>query len=1288
MASLQELQRAGRAFASGDISQSQLEQVSSGKKTLNEIQEPQSKQTSNNRSNKNKNNTDQQQGGSENTPSTANIQRATRAFIVDGSITESQLKSIKAGQTTLEQARQSDKNKTNSSKPTIKELGNAGRAFLDDEITQSQLDRIEVGETTLEQARQSDKNKTNNALGAGSPKLAEASTAFTGNEISIDQLRQIQRGETTLEQARQSDKNKTNSSKPSIQELGEAGKSFASGEITQSELDQIESGETTLSEIQEPQPEPQPEQTRNNSNSNQNTNNTEQQQGIDAPSIQELGQAGREFASSGGDVSQDDLENLETRFKADVNNDGTINDQDAQALADQGQFETAQTLEDEIDQVLGTENDGTPDSLKPPTVSDVIGENRQVDSAAEADALAEAARQSDEISEKQARKLLDQAADQGSLRSQNNILNRDSKFSDQSGGVAFSRFEIKAPGGSTNPSLRERTNVNDQLIIDRRGSRGRIESISINGEEVQVTPSGNPRAVGPITESGGDEKRDRLVVDIPEGVDPGIADISIQESFGPQDNPDDRFFFGTETTQAQVLLTEQAPIVDNQAFEETFQGTQTQDRITNPDVISGSEAQSLLGEDTVQDLGGQQEAAAEVSRIINQTPEEREQSQQSARNTRQQSQQEKEQSQQSNPIVEEGSLADTVGSVTRDREDPTFNDESATVGRAIDDAVAKANRNLSGRREAAADNAQQERANKQGETRASVNRVGQQQLNAQTQKETETFGDISIQNPLTGNRLEDDLGDVAQEFQDSSETVFANLGRVQPTPVTIGTGGTRTADETTSGIRGAGLDGFISGINPAEIALDSKEIAEFVIKRGDEAGEIVLKPTADLLAGNQVDTTTELQDDLNTEASAIEEQARKNPAQTTASVIGGVAGGVAGGFAAARGARGAIRGARSLDLDSSDIADAVSSAQQRSTGSSSSITGGDIDAINDIFDKRIRFDGGRDRKQKQIEKTEEIERDIIDQDQLDELEQRQGLDDSISDIEQTARRRLPPQRQFETEGEFRRELERAMRQEEKQRLKSQSESDSNTQRGTNTDTDTRTRTTELTSAAVGGIAGGFGQISVETEPQVPNNQNDDTDSDTNDTAAVIGGSGGGFGQPEFEPVIQPDLNLGFGFGSVGQPEAAAGAGQSESESLFGDDDTDAGFVVQLPETPLIGGIDEEITQEIGDQDQISFPIEDIGEQTETQIETGIQEEITTPEIQQGQETDLQREQEIQRQQEIELETQLELNQKKRKKELEIPPFGQPQETEIQPSETFAGVRNVESTLTQRELDIQ
>jgi hypothetical protein len=40
--------------------------------------------------------------GSNNQPSPAEIQEARRAFIVDGSITESQFQSISAGQTTLE----------------------------------------------------------------------------------------------------------------------------------------------------------------------------------------------------------------------------------------------------------------------------------------------------------------------------------------------------------------------------------------------------------------------------------------------------------------------------------------------------------------------------------------------------------------------------------------------------------------------------------------------------------------------------------------------------------------------------------------------------------------------------------------------------------------------------------------------------------------------------------------------------------------------------------------------------------------------------------------------------------------------------------------------------------------------------------------------------------------------------------------------------------------------------------------------------------------------------------
>jgi len=92
----------------------------------------------------------------------------------------------------------------------------------------------------------------------------------------------------------------------------------------------------------------------------------------------------------------------------------------------------------------------------------------------------------------------------------------------------------------------------------------------------------------------------------------------------------------------------------------------------------------------------------------------------------------------------------------------------------------------------------------QAETRASVSRFGQQQLDAQ--RSSEVFGDVAIENPLTGNRVEDDLQTAADEFQESGEFALANLGRVQPTPVTTGVGGTRTADEVDDGVRGAAAD--------------------------------------------------------------------------------------------------------------------------------------------------------------------------------------------------------------------------------------------------------------------------------------------------------------------------------------------------------------------------------------------------------------------------------------------------------------------------------------------------
>ena len=94
-------------------------------------------------------------------------------------------------------------------------------------------------------------------------------------------------------------------------------------------------------------------------------------------------------------------------------------------------------------------------------------------------------------------------------------------------------------------------------MLDRRGSAGIVDTVTINGREIDVTQS-----VGPETERAGDEARDRFVLDLPKGIDPGEATIRVEERFGPQGE------LGSEVSEVQALITEGAPEVDNQAFEE------------------------------------------------------------------------------------------------------------------------------------------------------------------------------------------------------------------------------------------------------------------------------------------------------------------------------------------------------------------------------------------------------------------------------------------------------------------------------------------------------------------------------------------------------------------------------------------------------------------------------------------------------------------------------------------------------------------------------------------------
>jgi len=350
--------------------------------------------------------------GSNNTPSTAEVQEATRAFIVDDAITESQLESIRAGQTTLEQARQSESGSGSGS-------GGGGG-----------------GDDSQQQDRQ----------------LGQAPTppSNTDTDTASDPVQRDPQAFTPEQPA--------SSPSPS----GGGGASTDSESQTQQSQSQSQS-------------QPQTQTARLDRG----------EQGIEVPGRNEV-QDTIDRALF-GDGSQEELQRQSSLLEADLTDDGRLSDADARALADQGQFEQAQALEEQIDELVGTEGDGTPDSLTAPTVADVIGEDRQVDSAQEADALAEAARQSDKISQERADELLDQVA--ADAEGQGTVLSRDTgvlenqDFADERGSAAFSEFDIPAPGGSTNPSLGERISTEGDLLLDRRGSRGTIESITINGQE-------------------------------------------------------------------------------------------------------------------------------------------------------------------------------------------------------------------------------------------------------------------------------------------------------------------------------------------------------------------------------------------------------------------------------------------------------------------------------------------------------------------------------------------------------------------------------------------------------------------------------------------------------------------------------------------------------------------------------------------------------------------------------------------------------------------------------------
>lgn len=181
--------------------------------------------------------------------------------------------------------------------------------------------------------------------------------------------------------------------------------------------------------------------------------------------------------------------------------------------------------------------------------------------------------------------------------------------------------------------------------------------------------------------------------------------------------------------------------------------------------------------------------------------------------------------------------------------------------------------------------------------REAIKRLSQVQSATQRRRrldEEEQFGDIAIENPLTGNRLEEDLAWAADGVSEFGETLASGGGDGIFLPTTGGAGvRVDTSESGTSAGRAVGgtVRGGVEGLNVPAVALQVKEGIEYAVEGVEE--------TAAGRGGEYAEDT---------EAAAIErldqleKQFATDPAGTTGLLIGAI-GTSAGAFGALQGTR-------------------------------------------------------------------------------------------------------------------------------------------------------------------------------------------------------------------------------------------------------------------------------------------------------------------------------------------------------------------------------------------------
>ncbi|ELZ76078.1 hypothetical protein C456_04600 [Haloferax volcanii DSM 14919] len=165
---------------------------------------------------------------------------------------------------------------------------------------------------------------------------------------------------------------------------------------------------------------------------------------------------------------------------------------------------------------------------------------------------------------------------------------------------------------------------------------------------------------------------------------------------------------------------------------------------------------------------------------------------------------------------------------------------------------------------------------------------------------TEQFGDIPVENPLTGNRVEDDLENKSAQYRAATDPVIEYITEGAETPISASAMGDPFNPDLVRG-NARQVRNFL---DPFALAVGAKEAGEFAVTQPNR-----------ILMGDGPGFAQDVSERGSLAVSAFTKAANENPADLAGSVLGGAAIGALGGAATSRVTQSAARRVAQADID-------------------------------------------------------------------------------------------------------------------------------------------------------------------------------------------------------------------------------------------------------------------------------------------------------------------------------------------------------------------------------------